>query len=175
MVRITITLDKGILYSIGNNTYGELGVDNIALTNNKLFKLKPFTQPISKIAVGARHSLILLKNGDLYSFGDNSDSQCTGFNSRISLPTKVMWAPPDTIVDVYSGYNHCLIMLANGELYTWGDSSCGKLAYNEGGLSVDKPKIVQALKGKYADNICLGFQMTVITTSITNAYSYDTI
>jgi hypothetical protein len=68
-----------------------------------------------------------------------------------------------------------MIILANGDLYGWGDSSSGKLTFNENGLSISKPKLVQALKGKLADNLCLGFQMTVISTSTTQKLSYDTI
>jgi alpha-tubulin suppressor-like RCC1 family protein len=171
-------IESGSLYSIGNNTYGELGVDNVILTFNKIIKLKPFDQPIIKIATGARHSLILLRNGDLYTFGDNSDSQCTGFNHRIPVPTKIAYSFNAPIVDVYSGYNHCMVILANGDMYAWGDSSSGKLTFNEGGLAISKPKQVMTLKGKIPDNVCLGVQMTVISTSISSSShdsTYDTI
>ena len=66
---------------------------------------------ISKIAVGARHSLVLLKDGDLYAFGDNSDGQCTGFSTRYAIPTKIIFDQKEKIVDIFCGYNHCMIVL----------------------------------------------------------------
>lgn len=50
-------------------------------------------------------------------------------------------------------------------MYTWGDSSSGKLGYLEANLTQYTPKIIPVLKGKFANCICLGFQMTVISTS----------
>ncbi len=73
--------------------------------------MKEFSSPIEKIAVGARHSLILLKDGDLYAFGDNSDGQCTGYTTRYPSPVKISFDNKEKIVDVYSGYTHCLIIL----------------------------------------------------------------
>ena len=101
---------NGTLYSIGDNTYGELGYESVLITD-KLIRIKEFPSPVDKIAVGARHSLILLKDGDLYAFGDNSDGQCTGFTTRYPSPVKISFDNMDKIIDVYSGYNHCLIIL----------------------------------------------------------------
>ncbi len=161
-----------MLYAIGDNTFGELGVDGVLASDNKLLKVSEFDDAIYKIATGARHSLILLKNGELYAFGDNSDGQCTGYTTRYPSPTKINFDNREKIIDVYCGYNSCLIILgininnlANGELYSWGDASCGKLGYDEGGLSVSSPKLIQQLKGKYVDMVSLGFQITVISTS----------
>jgi alpha-tubulin suppressor-like RCC1 family protein len=132
-----------------------------------------FNGNIKKIAAGARHCLVLLDNGELYAFGDNSEGQCTGFSTRYSFPVKVDIESREKIVDVYSGYSHNLIILSkynllntgNGEMFTWGDTSSGKLGYFEGNLTQTVPRIIQGLKGKYANNVSLGFQMTVISTS----------
>lgn len=50
-------------------------------------------------------------------------------------------------------------------MYTWGDTASGKLTYYEGNFSQNQPKLVQALRGKYANCIGLGSQMTIISTS----------
>jgi hypothetical protein len=50
-------------------------------------------------------------------------------------------------------------------MFTWGDTSSGKLTYLESNLTQVTPRLVQVLKGKYANHMCLGFQMTVISTS----------
>ena len=50
-------------------------------------------------------------------------------------------------------------------MFTWGDTSSGKLTYLESNLTQVTPRLVQVLKGKYANHLCLGFQMTVISSS----------
>ncbi len=73
--------------------------------------MNEFEDTICKIATGARHSLVLLKNGELYAFGDNSDGQCTGYTTRYPTPVKINFDNREKIIDVYSGYNSCLIIL----------------------------------------------------------------
>jgi hypothetical protein len=50
-------------------------------------------------------------------------------------------------------------------MYSWGDTSSGKLGYTEGNFIQNIPRIIQGFKGKFANHISLGFQMTVISTS----------
>jgi alpha-tubulin suppressor-like RCC1 family protein len=53
----------------------------------------------------------LLKDGELYAFGDNSDGQCTGFCTRYAVPTKIVFEKKEKIIDIFCGYNHCMILL----------------------------------------------------------------
>lgn len=50
-------------------------------------------------------------------------------------------------------------------MYSWGDTSSGKLGYIEGNFTQTTPRSIQILKGKYASFVTLGFQMTIIATS----------
>lgn len=103
----------GNIYAIGDNTYGELGLSSTA-TAETFTKIEyEFPSPIKKITTGARHSMILLNNGELYAFGDNSEGQCTGNNTRYVSPNKIEIDARDKIVDVHSGYNHNLVVLSN--------------------------------------------------------------
>ncbi len=142
-----------------------MGLENHT-TAEKFTKVNiPFESAIKKVSTGARHTLILLENGNIYAFGDNSEGQCAGSNTRYSTPVKINLETRDKIVDVYSGYNHNLIVLSNGELLTWGDTSSGKLGYFEGNMIQPTPRLIQGLKGKYPNQIGMGFGMTVISTS----------
>lgn len=106
-------LDEGNVYAIGDNTYGELGIIGVS-TVEKLTRIPfEFSSKVKKISTGARHSLVLLDNGELYVFGDNSEGQCTGYNTRYSSPIKVEIESTEKIVDIYSGYNHNLIVMSN--------------------------------------------------------------
>lgn len=108
-------LERGSLYAVGDNTYGEIGIED-SINTDKVKEVKYFEEKnlskISKIAVGSRHSLVLLKDGDLYAFGDNSDGQCTGFSTRYAIPTKIIFDQKEKIVDIFCGYNHCMILLS---------------------------------------------------------------
>ena len=153
------------MYSIGDNTYGELGADCISSVEKPTKASFNFDSAIKKVSAGARHSLILLESGSLYAFGDNSEGQCSGVSTRYSKPIKIEIESKEKIVDVYSGYNHNLIILNNGEMFSWGDTSSGKLGYLEGNLTQNTPRLIQVLKGKFSNCVSLGFQMTVISTS----------
>lgn len=50
-------------------------------------------------------------------------------------------------------------------MFSWGDTSSGKLGFVEGNFTQTQPRSIQILKGKYASYVTLGFQMTVIATS----------
>lgn len=104
---------------MGDNTYGELGIDNISTIEKPTRVTFKFNNGvgIKKLAVGARHTLILLENGELYAFGDNSEGQCTGFSTRYPSPAKIDFDHKEKIIDVYSGYSHNLIILGKIHYY----------------------------------------------------------
>lgn len=69
---IILTEDFG-LFGWGDGTYGELGmVDGLPISDPTII---PFFQSMKLVAVatGARHTLTLDKEGDIYSMGDNSE------------------------------------------------------------------------------------------------------
>ena len=158
------------IYGLGDNSYKELGLGNNFSMNDftKLpfkFKKKPNEQKkIKKISCGARHLLFLLEDGEIYCVGDNSEGQCCGATSSCSYPVKLEINSKSKIVDCYSGYNHNLIILENGSVYTWGNTANGKLGYFEDKFTQDTPKEILGLKIKYINKVCLGYQLTVIAT-----------
>ncbi len=172
------------MYAIGDNTYGEIGIeDNISYekVNQINFFSNLNTAKISKIATGSRSSLVLMDDGTLYTFGDNSDSQCTGLATMYPTPKKIAEELKGKIIDIFCGYNHCTIIMGkenkyklyliiyiildNGDMYSWGDNSYGKLTLMEMTQNINYPRILQILKGKYVTEIALGYYMTIIGTS----------
>lgn len=102
---------EGELYGIGDNTYCELGPGEMNQKSFNIITFKEFNYPIKKVTVGARHTLFLLSNGELYCIGDNSENQCNGDNSRIQNPFLIDLGIKLKIIDIYSGYTHNLIIL----------------------------------------------------------------
>lgn len=112
---IIIIIANGGVYAFGDNTYGELGIEGV-LSLEKPTKVTFFDsikEKVKKICVGARHSLVLLENGVVYAFGDNSESQCTGSSTRYPKPVKINWESKELIVDIFSNYNHCVFVTSN--------------------------------------------------------------
>lgn len=170
----------GKVYGIGDNTYGELGQ---LKSNLDSFEEMDFTSvfqnnTIEKVSVGARHTLFLLSNGEVYCIGDNSESQCFGFSTRISDPVKIDLDYQEKVIDIYSGYAHNMIVMENGDILSWGDATNDKLGYKEEHYSQSAPKAILSLKYKSPNNICLGYHMSFISTgafvfSILNNHNYN--
>ena len=95
--------------SWGDNTYGELGIENSLFAEHPI-KLTFFEQKIKKITTGARHSLILDEFNKVFAFGDNSEGQCTGAGTRIVTPTHIQFESKELVMDIYSGYSHCVLL-----------------------------------------------------------------
>ena len=162
---------ENIVYGLGDNSYKELGLGNNYSMNDftkLIFKFKyqktNKIKNIKKISSGARHLLFLLEDGEIYCVGDNSEGQCCGATSSCAYPVKLEINSKSKIVDCYSGYNHNLIILENGSVYTWGNTANGKLGYFEDKFTQDTPKEILGLKIKCINNVCLGYQLTVIAT-----------
>ena len=153
------------IFGLGDNSYKELGIGfNFSMNEFKKLGFKFSKSPIKKISAGARHLLFLLQSGELYCVGDNSEGQCCGATSTCVFPAKLELNSKKKIVDCYAGYNHNLIILENGSVYTWGNTANGKLGYYEDKFTQDTPKEILGMKIKCINNVCLGYQLTVIAS-----------
>ena len=66
--------EKGSVYGWGDGTYGELGVSLEELPIEQPTKILFFKdKTIRMVAAGARHTLVLDTEGNLYAMGDNSE------------------------------------------------------------------------------------------------------
>ena len=156
---------NNIIYGLGDNSYKELGIGiYFSMNDFKKIQFKFTKSPIKKICSGARHLLFLLENGEVYCVGDNSEGQCCGATSSCAFPVKLELNSKKKVVDCYAGYNHNLIILENGSVYTWGNTANGKLGYYEDKFTQDVPKEILGMKIKCINNVCLGYQLTVIAT-----------
>ena len=154
---------NGDIFALGDNSYRELGYRSGFSDEFKPFRYKFDNKKIKKLAVGARHILILLDTGELYCMGDNSENQCCATTSTCGFPNKVE-INNEKIVDCYAGYNHNLVITESGSVYTWGNTDNGKLGYLEDKVSQEKPKEILWMKIRCINHVCLGSQITIIVT-----------
>jgi alpha-tubulin suppressor-like RCC1 family protein len=156
---------EGLLYVWGSNEYGELGKPGKLIKNPSpldAFKGKKIIKAVS----GARHSLVLTEEGKVYAFGDNTESQCSGESSNYPIPMKIKFPNKLEIIDIECGMNHSLALSKFGELFSWGDSSQGKLGYSSGGTSQSTPKSIPFLKSKNISLFSAGPMQTAIVTTV---------
>ena len=125
------------IFGLGDNSYKELGI-GFNFSMNEFRKLG-------------------------FKF-DNSEGQCCGATSSCAFPIKLELNSKKKIIDCYAGYNHNLIILENGSVYTWGNTASGKLGYFEDKFTQDTPKEILGMKIKCINNVCLGYQLTVISS-----------
>ena len=156
---------NNIIYAIGHNDYCEFGIKDEDLSQavlnappspneylktgetfeNRFFKNNNLN--ITKISSGARHSLVLCDNGQVYCFGDNSDSQCCGLEKIVSVPTLVRFNDANEfIVDIKAGFNHSIAKGRSGKIYVWGDSAWDKLGFKETRVDQNEPVEISDLK-----------------------------
>ena len=141
----------GNLYSWGNNTSGQLGRSTSTTPANQPGKVtmpagvKQFTQ----ISAGNGYSLALGSDGNLYSWGDNTNGQLgrtptstTPANQpgKVTMPTGVTITQASA-PHMVSGY-FSLALGSDGNLYSWGDNTSGQLGRDISGDFDTNPGMV---------------------------------
>jgi len=126
-----ILLENGAVYSFGANAFGQLGHGD---TTNRSTPTKITSlSDVVAIAAGGHHSLVVLGNGDVYSFGSNLSGQLGhGDTEHRHAPTKIVplsdWVG---VVAVAAGLNHSLVIMANGNIYSFGFNHWGQLGHGD--------------------------------------------
>ena len=141
----------GNLYSWGNNTSSQLGrTPTSTMPANQPGKVtmptgvKQFTQ----ISAGNGYSLAMGSDGNLYSWGDNTNGQL-GRNpsaAKDGTPGKVAMPAGITITqasapNMINGY-FSLALGSDGNLYSWGDNSASQLGRDTSGKFDSNPGMV---------------------------------
>ena len=131
------------LYSIGNNSYGQLGVSNDKVSFESEPK-KVFSNVI-QTATGLTHTLAVTSDNKVVAFGDNRYGQL-GINNgqSTSVPTFINFqesatGTPVNILQVDCGLYHNIALDSDGNVWVWGSNLVGQCATpNTYGLTEDK-------------------------------------
>jgi len=105
-----------------------------------------------KVAAGgdgvtASHSLLILSDGSLWAWGDNSSGQLGISTTGGTVNTPVQVGTDTDWVDIAAGYKFSLGLKSDGSLWAWGDNISGQLGDGTGVTSSkDRPvKITSAI------------------------------
>jgi alpha-tubulin suppressor-like RCC1 family protein len=128
--------DDGSVLTWGSNSDGQLGyaaeLDCGSAGASPCRRLPTVVPGISgaiAVAAGFNHSLVLLSDGTVMSFGQNTRGQlgyATPSDADQTTPTAVPGLAD--IVQLAAGSTHSLALTRGGQVYVWGDNQYGVLA-----------------------------------------------
>ncbi|WP_299671862.1 Ig-like domain-containing protein [uncultured Roseobacter sp.] len=103
-------------------------------------ELTGLPEGIIDIKGGARWSMALTKDGDVYAWGPNDEGPTGGLDGDPDLeseaafyPTKIAELDDVTIVEIQTGPNSIIAVSDTGAIFTWGSNSDGRLGYSSDG------------------------------------------
>ena len=124
--------EDGLLYSFGEDEYGQLGIGNTALKKYNFPQKVMFLKDVHFISCGANHTICQTVSNDIYCWGSNDHGQLgldIGKNQLkkfINIPRQCQnW--PDNIVDIKCGYDFTIVLTSNQELFSCGSNTSGQL------------------------------------------------
>lgn len=179
---IALTAKHKVL-SFGKNENGQLGINTNTIdqtvydiTNN--FNLDN-NDYIINVKSGASHSLAYSKNGNIYSWGDNSFGQL-GFKDKTvkEMPTQIEQIK-DSVIDVACGRYTSYVLTNQANLYGFGSNAYGQLANHETIITSSYKDYPYIMNGnfdfetnEYIVGIKANYYYGFIKTSLNNYYSF---
>jgi alpha-tubulin suppressor-like RCC1 family protein len=118
---------SGVNHTWGSPSYGALGVPS--LSNDSIDgTITSLSSPIKHAACGEHHSLVLLEDGSLYTWGAGSNGQLgLGSTSDVDTPSLLPFPKSPSgedqeVVLVKTGANFSVALTKQGKIYVWGES-----------------------------------------------------
>jgi alpha-tubulin suppressor-like RCC1 family protein len=115
----------GTLWAWGRNGSGELGIGAGANRNTPV-QVTGLTNQVMAIGSGVYHGVAVLNNGQLRSWGSNSNGELGNGTTSLSY-TPVQVSSINGAVAVCGGLYHSMAILNNGQLRAWGRNNNGQL------------------------------------------------
>ncbi len=122
------------------------------------FELPPGIN-IKQIVAGQNHNIMLLENGQLFTWGNNIHGQL-GLGhlnvNGVSIPQLVSNLPPVSFIANSAGSHHTLVVTQDGKLYAWGKNDYAQLGMGQRSGIQATPQLVQILPA----NLCVAQAIT---------------
>jgi len=153
-----ILLNNGTVRTVGLNSDGQLGVNDVVTRSTVVTVLNISSQAIA-IACGRYHTAILLNNGTVRTIGRNNFGQL-GVNDVVTRSTVVtVLNISSQAIAVACGAYHTAILLNDGTVRTVGLNSPGQLGVNN---TIDRSTVVSVLNVSTAIAVACGSTHTAI-------------
>lgn len=140
-------LADGTYYDWGYDAAGQLGNGTVSQPSDLPVRV-PLPGPVAQVAQGGSaagngQTLVMLANGSLYAWGNDTWSQL-GDGGTANEPSPVRFAAPAGVVyaTLASGGATSYAISAFGDVYAWGDGTKGQIG-NGDRQTVRKPALVE--------------------------------
>lgn len=144
----------GVVYSFGYGYFGQLGLGSGE--SHSVPRLIKDLNKVLAVACGEAHSIAITEVGEVFTWGCNRYGQLgLGDNNHRSVPTCVDSLKGIKISQAACGTQHTLLLTKNGEVYSFGCGSFGRLGHGDHNHQ-SLPRIVVAMRGKVVTQISAG-------------------
>lgn len=128
---------------------------------------------VQNIACGGQHAALVTKQGEIFSWGEESGGRLGhGVDSDVLHPKLIDALSTTNIELVACGEHHTCAVTLSGELYTWGDGHFGLLGHgNEVSRWIPK-KVNGPLEGIHVSSISCGPWHTAVVTSAGQLFTF---
>uniref|UniRef100_A0A8C4RM49 HECT and RLD domain containing E3 ubiquitin protein ligase 3 n=1 Tax=Erpetoichthys calabaricus TaxID=27687 RepID=A0A8C4RM49_ERPCA len=126
--------EKGQVFSWGSGRYGQLGLgtEEEVVRVPRLIK-KLCEHRITQAACGSQHCIALSKDGQLFTWGQNTNGQLglgKGESNKISpQPLRSLAGVP--LAQISAGGGHSFAVSLSGAVFGWGRNGAGQLGLND--------------------------------------------
>ena len=175
---VVALLSDGTIYTWGDGGNGQLGHDSkaVELSPRRVSDFPSQGRRIVAIAAGGAHSVALLDDGALYTWGRNAGGQLGlgDFEERLT-PTLVPSSPfgGAPLTSIAAGANHTAALLSDGDLYTWGLNDRGQLGHAVPSNRHTPTRVESIpLEGTSVEAITLGGEHSLALVSTPSLYSW---
>ena len=153
---------------------------SILFTLSSVFTLSTIassTTVTPSIAVGNNFIIVQTNKGELWGWGDNSNSvlgnpQSFETNQNINAPTKIDLPNGIQSIAVSAGYDHVLMLASDGNVYAWGNNTVGQLGSPIEKDTVSTPTVVDGLCNKNIVAVAAGKQFSLALSRDGTVYSF---
>jgi alpha-tubulin suppressor-like RCC1 family protein len=146
----------GHVMTWGGNTNGQLGNATFESSYTPVYVLNEFNEPfenVTSIASGTSHVLLLTEQNELWAWGKNENGQLANNTpTSYNRPIRIVGLPSNRIVQIAAGDAHSMVLLDNGEIWSWGDNAFGQLGIGDD-VSALIPTQVRQENGEPLTNI----------------------
>ena len=126
--------EDNLLYCFGNNDRDQCGLGS----SNKWYnspQLIPDLYNIEYIACGGYHSICKTYDNIYYGWGSNLSGQLGHDKYEIYIKPILCNNYPDNIISIKCGHNYTLLLILEGNIYSFGSNNAGQLALNKNDIS----------------------------------------
>lgn len=130
---------------------------------------------IHSIACGSKHSVLVTKQGEMYSWGEESGGRLGhGVDTYVTHPKLISTLSGINIESVACGEFHTCAVSFCGDLYTWGDGmhNFGLLGHGNDTAHWIPKKVCGPLEGLHVSSVSCGPWHTAVVTSAGQLFTF---